>query len=376
MKFLQLVFRNLLRNRRRTILTALSIAVSVFVFSALIALPAVVDQITAARASSLRLVCHSKAGLAYSLPAAYLPRIAASPHVVAASGWMFFGGIYHDIHDQFPNFAVDHEHVELIWPDWGISPAAVAEFKRIRTACLVGPETMRRFKWHVGQQIMLRGTVYPVNLTLQIVGEIKVPGDGLLFRRDYMEEAIGRKGVISMYMLTVDQAESIPTVIAELDESFANSGAETQTESEASFIGGFLAALRPLMTMAKVLALIVIITIGLVAANTAAMSIRERRTEVAVLRSLGFSASLVMNCLLAESTIIGLVGGIAGSAGAYLVLKAVGFGLLGPFHTAGVPPAVLFESMAVAALIGLMSAFVPARAAVRRSIVDTLRAVA
>jgi len=376
MKFARLVFRNLLRNRRRTILTALSIAVSMFVFSALVALPAVVERITAAQGSSLRLVCHSKAGLSYSLPEAYLARIAESPHVVAALGWMFFGGIYRDVHDQFPNFAVDHEHVDLIWPDWKLSPSAAAEFKRLRTACLVGPETMRRYKWHVGQQIMLRGTVYPVNLTLQIVGEIKVPGDGLLFRRDYMEEAIGRKGFISMYMLRVDQAESIPTVIGELDESFANSGAETQTESEASFIGGFLASLRPLLAMARVLAFIVIITIGLVAANTAAMSIRERRTEVAVMRSLGFSVSLIMNCLLAESMIIGLVGGLVGSAGAYLMLKAVGFSLLGPFSTAGVPPVILVESLAVAALIGFMSAFVPARAALRRSIVDTLRAVA
>src|SRR5271169_736514 len=127
MKFVRLVLRNLLRNRRRTILTALSIAVSLFVFSALIALPAVVDRITAARASSLRLVCHSKAGLSYSLPEAYLARIATSPHVVAASGWMFFGGIYRDIHDQVPNFAVDHEHVDLIWPDWKMSPTVTDE---------------------------------------------------------------------------------------------------------------------------------------------------------------------------------------------------------------------------------------------------------
>jgi len=179
-----------------------------------------------------------------------------------------------------------------------------------------------------------------------------------------------------MYMLRVDKLESIPAVIAELDESFANSESETQTESEANFIGGFLASFRLIVAMAKVLAFIVVITIGLVAANTAAMSIRERRTEVAVLRSLGFSASLVMNCLLAESVTIGLAGGIVGSAGGYLMLKAVGFALLGPFRTAGVPPAVLFESLAGAALIGFMSAFIPARAAVRRSIVDTLRAVA
>jgi putative ABC transport system permease protein len=129
--------------------------------------------------------------------------------------------------------------------------------------------------------------------------------------------------------------------------------------------------------MAEVLGLIVVISIALVAANTAAMSIRERRAEIAVMRSLGFSSRLILSLLLAESLIIGLVGGVLGCGSAYLVLKVYSAGSPGgPFSAIRIPPVVLVETLVVAALIGLLSALVPARAAARQNIVDALRAVA
>src|SRR5262249_10361325 len=144
MKFITLVLKNLTRSKRRTILTVLSIGVSLFIFSALISLPTAANQVLSDTASSVRIATHSKAGVTYHMPQAYKQRIATTPHVVAVVPQSYFGGIYHEVSDQFPNIAVDAEQVDLMWPDWGISKQAFGDFKRMRTACLVGSGTMRR----------------------------------------------------------------------------------------------------------------------------------------------------------------------------------------------------------------------------------------
>jgi putative ABC transport system permease protein len=380
MKYAMLVLKNLTRSKRRTMLTILSIAVSLFIFSALVSLPTVAHEILADTASSVRIAVHNKAGLTYALPEAFKNRIAATPHVTAVVSESWFGGIYHEVSDAFPNLAIDAAQVRAMWPDWEISKNAFTEFDKIRTAALVGSGTMKRFNLHVGQQIMLRGTVYPINVTLKIVGTIggKAPPNFLLFRRDYLEEAIKRPGIVSIYWVRVDSSAAVPGVIAAIDSQFANSSAETQSESEGAFLSNFMDTYRAFFTLAEVLGVIVVITIALVAANTAAMSIRERRGEIAVMRSLGFTSRLILGLLLAESLIIGLVGGVLGCGSAFLVLKAysAGSSAAGPMGMIRMPPVVLAETLAAAALIGLLSALVPAQAAARRNIVDALRMVA
>ncbi len=379
MKYTALVFKNLVRSKRRTFLTVLSIAVSLFIFSALVSLPTVANEILANTASSTRIATHNKAGLAYAIPMAYKQRIVAVPHVEVVVPESWFGGVYHEVYDQFPNLAADPEDVDKMWPDWGISPEQFAQFKKIRTACLVGAGTMKRFHLQVGQQIQLKGTLYPFNVTLQIVGTIggKAPPDFLLFRRDYLEEAAGRPGIVDNIWVKVDKPESVPQVIAAIDEGFANSSAETLSESEASFIGGFMDQYRTFFRIAELLGFIVVLTIGLVAANTAAMSIRERRGEIAVMRSMGFPARTILSLLLTESILIGLIGGVIGCGSAYIVLKIFSVGNVGgPLGAIRMPPVVLAETLVIAALIGLFSAMVPASSAARRNIVDALRTVA
>ncbi len=379
MKYAALVFKNLVRSKRRTFLTVLSIAVSLFIFSALVSVPTVADQILGNTASSTRIAMHNKAGLAYSIPIAYKQRVATLPHVEVVVPESWFGGVYHEVSDQFPNLAADPENVDKMWPDWGISPSEFEQFKKIRTAALVGEETMKRFHLHLGQQIQLRGTLYPFNVTLQIVGTIggKAPPNFLLFRRDYLEEAAGRPGVVDNMWIKVDKPESVPQVIATIDEGFANSSAETLSESEAAFIGNFLDQYRMFFRMAELLGFIVVLTIGLVAANTAAMSIRERRGEIAVMRSMGFPSRTILSLLLTESVLIGLIGGVIGCGSAYIVLKVFSIGNVGgPLGTIRMPPAVLVETLVASALIGLFSAMVPASSAARRNIVDALRTVA
>jgi putative ABC transport system permease protein len=379
MKYMALIFKNLMRSKRRTLLTIFSIAVSLFIFSALVSFPTLAREILADRASSLRIAVHNKAGVTYSMPEAYKQRIASTPHVIGVVPESWFGGIYHEVNDQFPNLAVDPDQVDILWDDYGISKQAFDDFKRLRTAALVSGGVMKRFNLQVGQQIQLRGTVYPFNVTLTIVGVMndKAPPNFLFFRRDYLEEAAGRPGFVSMYWLRADKSENIPQIIATVDEQFANSSAETRSESEAAFMGGFVRGYRAFFQLAEILGLIVVLTIGLVAANTAAMSIRERRGEIAVMRSIGFRSGTILGLLLGESLIIGLLGGILGCGTAYIILKvfAVGSPAIG-ISSIRMPPIVMVEALIAACLIGLLSAWFPARSAARQNIVDALRLVA
>lgn len=381
MKFTGLVLKNLLRSKRRTVLTVFSIAVSLFIFSALISLPTVANHVLADSASSFRIACRTKMGQAYPLPEAYKSKIARAPHVVAVTPDNFFGGIYHDVSDQFPNIAVDPDQIDVMWPDWGFSSGGVEEFKKLRTACLVADGTMKRFHLNVGQQIQLRGAgYYPVNVVLTIVGTIaRGPAPSfLVFRRDYLEELQGRPGRVDNFWVRADSSQAVPGIIQSVNSEFANSSAETQCDSEAVFLGSIIGRFRTFFTLARLLGLIVVATIGLVAANAAAMSVRERRNEIAVMRSIGFRSPLILRLLIAESVVTALLGCVLGCGAAFALLKifSVTSDVLGPFVGAiRIPHPVLFETLVAATLIGLLSSYVPARSAVRRGIVDALRMV-
>jgi len=377
MKFFALILKNLFRNKRRTALTVFSIAVSLFIFSALVSLPTVANQILADTASSARIVTHNKSGFTYSLPLAYRQKIAIMPHVTATASESWFGGMLHDVTDQFPNLAIDHDQADLMWPDWDLTPEQWEQFKKLRTACLVGPDTMKRFNLKVGQQIILKGTLYPFDVTLNIVGVMgrKAPPNMLYFRRDYLEEAAGRPGFVSMVWVRADKSENVPQLIAAVDEQFANSSSETQSESEAAFLGGFLRQYRMMFSLFEILGVIIVITVGLVAANTSAMSIRERRSEIAVMRSMGFPSGTILSTLLAESLVIGLMGGLIGCGTAFLALHLFAGPKMGNLAIR-MPPVVLVETLIAAAVIGLLSAWIPARSASKMNIVEALRLVA
>src|SRR3984893_7986016 len=375
-KYLTLIFKNLLRSKRRTILTILSIAVSLFIFAVLVSLPTFANQMLADTTSSVPILCRTKMGLGYPLPEAYKLKIATIPHVVAVAPLVIYGGIYHEDSDPFPTVATEAAKIDM-WTEYSVN--AVAEFKKIKTACLVAQGTMRRFNLHVGQQIQLRGTVYPFNVTLTIVGTIDkgpVPSF-LIFRLDYFEEAASNPGIAYEFWVRVDDSRVVPEVCAALDNQFANSSAETRSVSEAAAIGGIPGRYRIFMKLAEFLGLVAVVAIGLVAANTAAMSIRERRSEIAVMRSMGFLSRGILSLLVGESLIVALSGGAIGCGAAFGLFKvfALNADALGPFVSLHVPPFVLAETLGVAVLIGLFSTYVPARAAAKHSIVETLRLV-
>jgi len=157
MDFTRIIFRDLGRNSRRTVMTVTSIAVSLLVFCALMSFAKLPDQLRANANNSVRLVRRNKAGLGRGLPQAYTQKIRGLPHIVAISAWNFFGSRYRQPNDTFPTVDVDVQDIEVIWPEWQIQPAALTAFRAIRRAALVAPKLMPRYGWHVGDEVWLFG---------------------------------------------------------------------------------------------------------------------------------------------------------------------------------------------------------------------------
>ncbi|MGB8684657.1 MAG: ABC transporter permease [Candidatus Binatus sp.] len=381
MNYFSLVLRNITRNKRRTILTTLSITVSKFIFASLISLPELLNQVLRDRANSLRLICHSKASLFYMLPESYRRRIETVPHVEAVAAYSVFMGTYRDPNEQLGILAVDDDHIREIFPDWDIGAETEHEFVSMRTAALVATNLMKLYGWKVGQTIMLRGTLYPVDLQLTIVGVLneEAAGPRIIFRRDYMEELLGRPGTANLFWVKIDSSKSAPEVIAAIDEMFANSENETATETEVALIKNEIGSnLGLMLNGAKFLAAIVMFTIGLVAVNTAAMAVRERRHEMAVMRAIGFTRSSIIARILVEGLLIGVTGGVLGCVLAYLGFELLPHvsGALGPLALAmTLEPRIIAYSFLIAAAIGAASGFIPATLATRGAISTELRAV-
>lgn len=378
MKFLPLIVRNLGRNSRRTILTALSIAVSIFVFAALMSLPTVIDQIIKHESGSLRLITHPKSGFFHQMPHAYIRKIAAVPHVIGVAGETLFLGTVKDPYNPLRSAGIDADQAEKVWPDM-ITLEMADELRRYRDGVLVGKNLLRRYRWKPGDNVILHGTLYPVDLQLRILGELKgnVATGAMLFRRDYLDEALGRPGKVNVFWLRVDSAAAIPSVIAEIDERLGVAD-PVQTEAEEVLISNQLRAYSLLINGTKVLALIVIVTIGMVALNTASMSIRERRGELAVMRTLGFTRGRVIALFGAEGIATGLIGAGLGCAAAYLALHFAiqAADVLGPLATVlRLPLRVAFESVGAGLALGMAASFAPAILATRGEIATELRAV-
>ena len=380
MKLLPLVFRNLLRNRRRTLLTILSIAVSVFMFGALMSLPTLVNEILRDRADSVRIITTAKNGMSYSLPSSHVAKIHNLPHVEAVTGETLFPATYRDPKDFVPAAGMDPTQIELLFPDFDIKHGEAEELRRTRSGVLVGAPMMKLFHWHVGDTVMLHGIGYPIDLQLKIVGTLggKVPPTAILIREDFLDEALGRPGTVSLIFTRVDRSDAIPQVAAAIDGLFANSRAETKSQSEVGFAQTMIKSYRLIFDGMKIIAVIVVFTIALVAGNTASMAVRERRHELAIMRSMGFTRGAVISCFTAEGTLIGTISGLLGGAIAFGILRLVPrlARVLGPIAMRiGFLPKVAIEGLVIAVAIGTLSCFIPALVAARRDVAGELRAI-
>ena len=377
MKFFPLIIRNLLRNRRRTILSLLSIAVSTLIFAALMSVPAVAARLLRDRVSALRLICGNKAGFNYLLPAAYGESIRGLPHVSAMTGYLVMMATYRKAGELIPVAGLDPDQLHVIWPEWASSRDAAA-LGRSRSVGLVGPGLMKRFKWKIGDNVILHGLAPPTDLNFTIAGTLgnQVTDNLVIVPIERLNKLADFQGKVVVFFVKADASESAQPLLKRIDGQFANAPAETSTQTELGVAQAQLQEFRLLFVGAQMIAGIVVIVIALVSANTAAMSVRERRHELAVMRALGFTRGSLVIFLITEGLLMGLAAGALGSAIAYVALRIAGPSLLGPDFGLHLMPAVAGESVAVAAIIGLVSSAIPALSATRRAIADSLRSTA
>lgn len=378
MKFVPLVIRNLLRNRRRTILSVLSIAVSILIFAALMSVPAVAARILRDRVSALRLVCGSKAGFNYLLPAAYGETIRGLPHVSAMTPYLVIMTSYRKAGELIPVIGMDPDQFHVIFPEKASARAAAA-LRRSRSVGLVGPELMKRFQWKLDDNIILHGLSPPADLSFTIAGLLS--GDQgtdnlVVVPIERLNKIEAFEGKVAAFIVKADASEFAQPLLKQIDSQFANAPYETSTQTELGAAQSQLHDARLIFVGAQLFGGIVVIVIALVSANTAAMTVRERRHELAVMRALGFTRRSVVGFLVAEGMLMGLVAGTLGAALAYGALRVFGPALLGPQFGLHLMPGVAAESVAAAAAIGLLSAAVPALSATRRAIADSLRSTA
>ncbi len=386
MKYLPLVWRNLGRNPLRSLLTAAAIALAIALVCILRTMPAGLDAVLASAAANTRISTHNEAGIVYSMPYAYLAKVRAVPGVVSAISWNWFGGAI-DVSKgvEFPNFAVDPDGFAEVYADWGLDPKAFEDFRKYRDAALVGHTTLEKHRWKVGDVITLQSTVFPVTLSFRIVGSVPTATPSFYFQREYLAQALAASGAqfdsTGMIWSRIDDPERVAPVMRQIDEMFHNSEAITSTETEKSFVGNFFSGLKQLVTIIQIVAAMVTLCIVFIAANTASMSIRERVGEIAILKAIGFRRQTIFSTLLAEAGLLALVAGIAGAATAGFLLKGLQLYAssagpqLGPLTAFAISSAILVEAIFVSFFIGILSGWVPALGASRRSVAQTLREV-
>jgi putative ABC transport system permease protein len=321
MKLLRLIWKNALRNPRRSVLTILSITVSIFLVSTLQAILRQFDSVAEGSGSShLRLVTRHAVSLGHDLPIAYKARIAALPGVKYVNSFTWFGGIYRDPQNFFANFAVDTDDFAQIMDEFKIPPDQLTAWKEERTAALVGRKLMDQYGWKIGDRVTLQGTIYPADLEFIIRAVYTAPREAdetaFYFHWDYFDEALGRRGRAGTFSVKAETAEDVPRLMDAIDGMFRNSDAETKTETEQAFNLSFVSMLGNVKLLLNAISAAVIFTILLVAGNTMAMSIRERTGEVAVLKTLGYRRNTILFLLVGESAAIALLGGAFGSVGA------------------------------------------------------------
>src|SRR5579885_467421 len=340
----KLVARNVRRNLRRTILTTLTVALATFIFTVLVSVPASMDRIIADASTTLRLVVNNKTA----------PWRNVSEPVFAA-------GAGPEIADVFPDYALSAEHQRAIAKE--------------RRAAIVGEVLMKKYGWKVGDQVTLRASnPPPMDLTFVIMGAIQSRHypNTFLINRSYLMEAFKAHGMGDVdfawqLIVRADNPDHVAMLAKEIDEHFANSDAETRSETESDALSTGLSSLGNVRGIVFSLCAIVILTVMLIAANSTAMMVRERISEVAVMRALGFSRALTGELLFAECAVVGIVGGTIGAGLAYWLFS--GGVTLGPVLNGNgalyVMAAQAMFGFGAAIFVSLASALIPVAGALR-----------
>ena len=371
------VRKNAFRNLRRSILTVLSIGFSLLLLTLMMAIWKNFYLQKGTEVSALRLVTRHKVSLAFEMPSYYREKIRAIPGVANVVPGNWFGGKYKDdkSNNFFAQFGTDPDEFFQVYKDWKISDDEIAAWQHDRAGAVVDSVLAQKFGWKLGQRIIIVGTIFPVNLELNIRGFFTAPQptSALYYNQKYVEEAVPYlKGQQGWYTILAKSPQDVPKIQATVDDTFHSSPQPTKTETEKAFQLGFLAMLGNVKAFILSICGAVVFAILLVSANTMAMSIRERTREVAVLKTLGFTRQTVLGLFVGEAVVLALIGGVAGS----LVALLLGMGAAKAGGFAGalkVDLSTMWVAWAAAALMGFFSALVPAYHASRLGIVEGLR---
>jgi putative ABC transport system permease protein len=374
------VVRNTFRNKRRSVLTMVSISFSLLLLTLMISIwrSFYVDQV--APEASRRVVTRDRVSLAFFLPAFYRDKIRGIRGVTAIAPITWFGGRYIDDRPEhfFAQLATDPDEYLKVASDKIIPPDQLKAWQQDRAGALVDVTLANKYGWKLGDRITLQGTLFPANLdlTIRAIYHRDPPQNALYFNAKYLEESVDWfKGQAGWYATQIASADDVGRVSRQIDDMFRNSPLQTKTESEKAFQLGFVASLGNIKAFILGICGAVVFTIMLVSANTMAMSVRSRTREVAVLKTLGFTRQRVLSIFVSESVALAVSGGVLG----ILMAVPVIYYLTRGFIALGVPLSMKVNvptaglSLLVALALGLVSGYLPAFNASRMNIVDGLR---
>jgi len=379
MKFLPLVIANLFRKKIRTTLTIGSFTVALFLFGLLAIVRGAFSQ-GVDIAGADRLVIINKTSLIQPLPLSYRDRLLRIPGIKQVTFQNWFGGVYQDEKNFFPQFAVDIDNQRAMYPEFVVQEDQWKSFIGDREGAMVGQSLADRFGWKVGDRIPIKGTIYTGQWEFNIRGiyhgtRAQDDTTQFWFHWDFLDErrAFG-KGDVGWYVVRVTNPDQSVQVAKAVDAEFANSPFETKTDTEKAFAASFVKQMGNIEFLILTVGGVVFFTLLLVTGNTMAIAVRERIGELAVLKALGFSNRFVLLLVMMESLILAFVGGGLG------VLLAKLFSLHGD-PTNGIlpyfylPPLAIVSGVAVALLVGVAGGILPAVSAMRLRVVDAIRRV-
>jgi putative ABC transport system permease protein len=384
-RFLGLIWKSMTRSWVRTLLVLGTVAMSVFLITVLQSLLTTLDAVSNNPNSSNRVVVRHKSGLTQVLPRSYEAFLRQQPEVESVCGLQWFGGYYKDPANFFANFASDEETLFAIFREEfgaaGLTEAQLKDYLRDGTGCIVGESLAKKNGWKVGDVVPLTGTIFPINprLTIRLIFKSDKPSNEnvLHFHYKLLEEGVPRmKGRVGTFFVRLKHPDDIPKIIERVDRHFANSAAETLTETENAFNLSFVKMLGNIGAIIQGISAAVLVAVLIVTAGTMAMVIRERGTEIAVFRAMGFRSGQVMALQLAEGALLVFLGGLLGTLMAVLVAGGVraALGAVMPFFADfAVAPRTTLLCMGTGLAVGLLSTFIPAYAATRKPITEGLK---
>jgi putative ABC transport system permease protein len=382
MKYLHLIWAALFRSKTRTFLTLFSVVTAFLLFGML-------DSVRVAFNSSAnvsgydRLITTSKLSLTQGLPISLQSQIASIPGVKSVAGGSWFGGIYQDPKNFFPNFAIGPGFIEM-YPEYVIPPEQLKAFNTERTGAIVGEALAKQYGWKIGDTIPLQATIYPTkgsnDWTFKLVGIFKMAdrkraGEErqLMFNWKYFDEANDyAKGQVNWFVFELNDPNDATRVARAIDAMTENSDRETKTQTEQAFNQGFFKQFADIGLIVTAIMSAVFFTLLLLTGNTMAQAVRERIPELAVLKTIGFSNRSVLWLVLAESILLIVVGGAIGLGIAAVLMPAISAASQGVVTLSTVPAATWALGIGLMVAIGIAVGLLPALRAMRLNIVDAL----